>query len=185
MAGSDVADVDLVGIDLGAGTIHHSRFRPDSPSVAWTTPHWIATVVRILVEAVPDYLEALGVPAPAPTLELTTKRTWTPMDGAVEPNCPFTDERRWLGSGDGLEIEISATEAFWNEDEVSNTSASLSVWREGTRILRVSHSQRLDSGGGAASVWFLRPASAPSSNSLDVSSTAESCGSCQRGLTSR
>jgi hypothetical protein len=86
--------------------------------------------------AAPALLEALGAPgATAPGW--VRSRTWSPMDGAQPPECPFED--RWTArwAHDGWDVSVSANVARWNEREISNADAGVHVARGDTAIAHV------------------------------------------------
>ena len=57
----------------------------------------------------------------------TTKRTWSPMDGAHPPNCPFEDVDTTTVSGPRGEAELTWDRAMWNEDDPARRSVTLAL----------------------------------------------------------
>jgi hypothetical protein len=96
--------------------------------VEWTlTPVDAHTFASSLRSTVPALFEALGL-GPEPTLEQRTDRSWTPMDGAQPPWCPFADTTVDAGLGaDGTSVELRLVLNHWNEDEVANASVTLTI----------------------------------------------------------
>ena len=65
----------------------------------------------------------LGVPTPA--LFARTTRRWHPMDGAVEPDCPYTDDTAW--TPDGSPLGFSGSRAWWSDGVLSRADESLVI----------------------------------------------------------
>ena len=83
-------------------------------------------VANRLLEHLPSLLDTFGARgAIAPTL--THSRSWSAIDGAQPPYCPYVDT--WAASLTHGEwsIRVSAEEARWNPDEVGNARASMYV----------------------------------------------------------
>ena len=50
------------------------------------------------------------------------------MDGALPPWCPFTDSTFDEGvAADGTPVQVQVVLEHWNEDDVANATASLSI----------------------------------------------------------
>lgn len=73
------------------------------------------------------YARSLGI-EPMPELVASTSRRWDEMDGCVAPNCPYVDDHVLDGSNEHGRVQITRTEAWWNEHEPANTVTSVSVW---------------------------------------------------------
>lgn len=88
---------------------------------------------------------ALGLPDEE-ALETRTKRTFNPMDGAPEPDCPYSDRVTDEGKADGLEQVVELDSNWWSRGSLSNASARLDVMRRpspnewATRICSISGS---------------------------------------------
>ncbi len=93
----------------------------------------------------PALLAALGLPDEV-ALETRTKRTWNPMDGAREPDCPYSDRVTDEGKVDGLEQVVELDSNWWSRHSLSNASARLDIMRRpspnewATRICSISGS---------------------------------------------
>ncbi len=88
-----------------------------------------------LVERWRDVLAALDVVAdPAP--EGRQWRTWSPMDGAQPPWCPFVDEYRATQTVGDLVVELSTSAPHWNDQEPSDPFVLLTVMRAGVAVAR-------------------------------------------------
>jgi hypothetical protein len=71
----------------------------------------------------PQIAEALGVPSPV--LVARETRHWHPMDGAVAPDCPFTDDIAW--TLDESPLSYTSTRAWWGEGALARASESLII----------------------------------------------------------
>lgn len=87
-----------------------------------------------VLERAAEYARSLGV-EPLPALVASTTRRWDPMDGCVPPNCPYVDEHVLDGSNERGRVRITRTDAWWNDQELANTSTSVSVWSPDGRHL--------------------------------------------------
>lgn len=137
---------DLVGVDLMGGRLAGSvRFR--SRSIEWDIVPTSVTQLEALFgdnidrlaraldpAAAGEDVDAAELDAAAPgtslrSLESSTKRTWNPMDGAMPPNCPFSDVVTSTGSVDGSTGRVAITMrrdlTHWSEHSVANASVSL------------------------------------------------------------
>ncbi|MEQ1737822.1 MAG: hypothetical protein ABL886_15625, partial [Rhodoglobus sp.] len=74
----------------------------------------------------------------------TSKREWTPMDRAVEPNCPYVDLDLYSLGGAGDSIELHWERAMWNDDDVSRTSAMIGGRLSGVHFRVGGHSMAHD-----------------------------------------
>ncbi len=166
---------DLVGADLGSGRLMASD-RFDLRWVAWDLggidAHELAGALRGALPALFDALQ-LGEP---PALVTRTTRSWSPMDGAQPPYCPFTDSTFHEGATpDGPTVVVQVVLEHWNDDDVSNATVSLSIGDD------VSISAGGPTGGGRTvrSVWLSRPTTAAVVRVVDqLVAPAESSGSC-------
>ena len=71
----------------------------------------------------PRIAAALGVVAP--TLDARETRHWHPMDGAVAPDCPYTDDIVWTPAESPL--SYTSTRAWWTEGTLARASESLII----------------------------------------------------------
>jgi hypothetical protein len=147
---------DLVGADLGSGRLMASD-RFGLRWVAWDLDGIDAQeLAGAFRGALPALFEALQLGEP-PALVTRTTRTWSPMDGAQPPYCPFTDSTFHEGAtADGTGVVVQVVLEHWNDDDVSNATVSLSIGDH------VSISAGSPTGGGrtARSVWLHRPTTA-------------------------
>ncbi len=74
----------------------------------------------------PVLMAALGLPDEV-ELETRTKRSWTPMDGAREPHCPYSDLLASEAQHNGIEQGVSLDSSWWNPDNLANASARLYI----------------------------------------------------------
>lgn len=121
---------DLVDVDLRNGDLRRaSRGRPGF--VHWNLEPVNATRLSEQLEALLASLVGLLGTAVVPELKFSTDRSYTPMDGAQPPHCPFTDRTRRRGSqetGAGtLSVEISTEHNHWTEDHVANALVSVRI----------------------------------------------------------
>jgi hypothetical protein len=118
---------DLVDADLGAGRLAAS----DGFGIRWVQWDLDGAEAEVVLAALRGGLSALVgevTGGAAPSLESTTDRQWTPMDGAVAPYCPFTETTVLRGLGDdGTPVTLKVEFDQWNEDDVSNASVSLAI----------------------------------------------------------
>jgi hypothetical protein len=91
-----------------------------------------------LLERATRYARSLGV-EPLPELTASTSRRWDEMDGCVAPDCPFVDEHVLDGAGAQGRVQITRTEAWWNDGELANSSTTISVWASDGRHLGTIH----------------------------------------------
>jgi hypothetical protein len=109
----------------------------------------VGVVFSRLTELAGPLATLLGVEV-APDLVTTTKRSWNPMDGAQEPDCPYTDMTQRSGTAPTANAEVTVLvdeyRNHWNDDDVANVSASILV-QAPDRTIRVSAG---GSGAGAA-----------------------------------
>lgn len=147
---------DLVDVDLGTGRIARINSPDGGSRIEWAAGGSLARVKQAMTDRLPDLLSALGVDTEV-ELESTTRRNWSPMDGATPPNCPYSDEWRWQGASPGVEVTIWATSAHWHDHSVSNTSANLWISIDGERALRLWFHQRLDSDDHTPTLSLDRP----------------------------
>lgn len=147
---------DLVGVDRRGAEIKRGHLSTSS-WLEWSLrPIPVERVMEIFLASIPILCAAHDDTQPS-DIERSTERSWSPMDGAQPPHCPFSDTIRHEASfGDG-EIVVSSTKAQWSENDVSNVSASLLIHTESVRI-SVSASGR-GKGGTCASVSIARPTS--------------------------
>lgn len=130
---------DLSDVDLGSGEIVRSAFG-DGSSVKWPLgSRPIARRIDVFLASVEPLLAALGVETGI-DLVRSQSRSYTPMDGAGPPDCPFTETVRWEGTDSELAVAVSVEHqaAFWNENDLSNESASLAIRVDGSRRLWLS-----------------------------------------------
>ncbi len=71
----------------------------------------------------------------------TSRRTWTPMDGAQPPYCPSVDLEVTTLSGPLATAVLTWDRAMWNDDEVARMTAQLTVTPVGGEECSVSAGQ--------------------------------------------
>lgn len=125
--GDALADFDLSGAELGTGELCER----DVHDVRWVQWRMTAVEAHVLAgslrDLVPALFDALGLGEP-PKLETRTNRRWTPMDGAEPPWCPYTDSTFHEGTADdGTPVAVQVVLEHWNDDDVANAIASLSI----------------------------------------------------------
>lgn len=122
----DDTDVDDLALSLRWGL--DVRLHRSDPRVGVTlayaacAPSTVADVAAALRLVLP---ELLGAPI---GLTETGRRTYSPGYGETAPNCPFSDHVRWEGATDGHRVAIESVWNRWNAEELSNASASLTIW---------------------------------------------------------
>jgi len=85
----------------------------------------IDDLLRLFRERMPALVgEPTGSAPPART---TTDRTWTPMDGAQPPDCPYVDLEITTLSGSRGTVELRWERAMWNDAEAARRTATLIV----------------------------------------------------------
>jgi hypothetical protein len=100
-------------------------------------PRTVDAIAHALIDRLPDLLHRLGGPAGQPAPSPRSERSWTPMDGAQPPWCPFTDRLTAELASDGWRLQVECTRNHWNDEEVANANVSLTVQR-GPLLLIVS-----------------------------------------------
>ncbi len=91
---------------------------------------------RTLRELLPT-LAALAGLDPA-SIDRTLTRDWSPVDGAVPPNCPYSETTLRTASAGETTLSLQFEAAHWSEDDCARTSLTLSLAGAGERDYRVS-----------------------------------------------
>jgi hypothetical protein len=144
---------DLVGADLGSGRLAAS----DGFRHRWVQWDLVGRASDDVLVALRDALPALvaGVTGgAAPALVSSTDRQWNPMDGAVPPDCPFTETTVLRGEcDDGTSVRLAVESDQWSAVDVNNVSVTLAIGE------RVSVAAFGSTGGGDAirTVRLYRP----------------------------
>ncbi len=116
---------DLDGVDLRGGQIKRSG--TDRSKIEWKLqPVAIPRVRERLLELVPVLFSELDLGDP-PELERADRRSWSPMDGSVAPNCPYVDyvTYEWRAADNRSLVSVASDQAHWNDDDISNVSARI------------------------------------------------------------
>lgn len=96
-------------------------------------PSGAGAIAGQLLAHAPALLTALGAPgATAPPLSV--QRSWSPMDGALPPYCPFVEHSAGVLTHAGWTVRVSASVSHWNESDVGGASASVHLEREGRSV---------------------------------------------------
>lgn len=149
---------DLVDVDLGSGVVVRKRFGIGS-TVAWNdVGPSMDGIHQAILDSIPAWFDFLGLGA-VPELEHSTDRTWSPMDGAQPPDCPFEDRTKWSAAVDGIEVAIRHRSTHWSEESVSGRSVSLLIHSGGAEPL-VSLSAVDACDGSPVSLTLSRPTTA-------------------------
>lgn len=149
---------DLVDVDLGSGVVVRKYFGHGS-TVEWNDvgPSMDDTRQAIL-DLLPAWFDVLGL-GTVPELEHSTDRSWSPMDGAQPPDCPFEDRTTWSAAVDGIEVVIRYRSTHWSEESVSGRAASLLIHSGGAEpLLSLSAVDACD--GSPVSLTLSRPTTA-------------------------
>ncbi len=119
---------DINGADLQGGKIRRGALDTNSSFIEWKIEPVATHIIRQqFLDLLPKLLNELNL-GPLPELELKQNRSWSPMDGSREPDCPYEDRVRWTANDDtGLMISVSSSQAHWSDQSISNVSASLYV----------------------------------------------------------
>ena len=135
---------DLVGVDLGSGTIARKHF-DDGSTVDWSDiAPTFERALALVFDSLPVFFDVLGSGV-VPELEFSVNRTWNPMDGAGPPDCPFSETKEWKGSGEQADVSITHHSSHWNEHQVANQSVHLLIQVDGGTVpLRLSVGDRTD-----------------------------------------
>ncbi len=88
-----------------------------------------------------DLAQELGIPG---DVTHTSNREWTPMDRAVEPNCPYIDRDVYSFTGAEEMLELQWERAMWSDDDVARTSAVIAGRVSGTHFRVGGHSMARD-----------------------------------------
>jgi hypothetical protein len=104
-------------------------------------PTDVVALSNRLADAVGRFVEIVGGRLPA--VESSARRSWTPMDGAQPPSCPFVDTWTLAGAADGTEVTLTRTVSSWNENEVSSAAVALRVFVGGDMASVAAHGSGL------------------------------------------
>lgn len=109
----------------------------------------VGVLFETFVRIAPDVFADLGVTG-VPELARTQRRTWSPMDGAGPPYCPFTDHVEVAGADDTVKVQIQITRNQWSESDMSNASVSIGAWTVGGGHLGSVSTTTRDAAGARA-----------------------------------
>lgn len=128
---------DLIDVDLGRGRLAAS----DALEVQWVewdlTPVGVRRVVGEIRDRLGDLCRSVGAGEP-PELADRTERSWTPMDGAKPPHCPFSDTATAEGSDGDISVQLRQELVHWNETDVDSAGMRCSISRGDETLLSVS-----------------------------------------------
>jgi hypothetical protein len=127
----------LAGETIDAALIALTRQSSDGYGAPGEQPSGEAWPLLVTVEITPtdiDLVRSLFVDLmpslvgdPDATATTTSRRAWTPMDGAQPPYCPYDDVDVTTMSGPLATAVLTWDRAMWNDDAPARRTAQLSV----------------------------------------------------------
>lgn len=156
---------DLIGVD-----VHGAELRRTHASLAgalrWQIePTPSETLVERLLRALPLLVELVGGRS-APDIEVTSDRTYDPVDWVQPPDCPYTDTSKHRGATESdagtLSVELESRRQHWDEDHLNSEWVSMHV-RLGEAAVSASF---LGDDAGCTEMMMLRPVVAGSVEAL-------------------
>ena len=83
---------------------------------------------------VPELARLVGVDPPG--LTARTSRQWHPMDGALPPDCPYSETTRW--TPDDSPIELAGDRAWWGPGDLARADERVMLRLPGAGLLSVA-----------------------------------------------